>query len=61
MTTKQHVWPHPPGAAGKNPIRISQPQDQRDVNFCPPPEPTGTTFATELEFDLRRIAIPPTG
>src|SRR5271168_2344914 len=52
-TSKGHVFGRTrPDAAGKNPIHVSQPQEQRDTKFRPLPDPTG---AKPFRLDLKSI------
>ena len=52
-TSQGHVFGRTrPGAAGNNPIHVSQPQEQRDTKFRPLPKPTGEQ---PFRLDLKSI------
>lgn len=55
-TSQRHVFGRSrPGAAGKNPIHISQPQEHRDTRFRLLPDPTGKQ---PFRLDLKSIISP---
>src|ERR1700735_5654879 len=52
-TSKGHVFGRTrTGAAGNNPIHVSQPEEHRDTKFRPLPNPTG---AKPFRLDLKSI------